>query len=195
MVDDRVAYEFGRGFRPAAYGSFLVGLALLALLILVGRRVRLPLRRAMGLLAGVLMLTGLAMAWLIQGVPVYVPGSAHVHADIALDVEGRPYPFGLKQFQSEEGHVLSSVAHLHMHDGLGSVIHIHAADVTYGYFLWTLGFDIRRGCMSFPSTPGDPAPRARCDGPQGRWTVLVNGKPELNIRDRVVQDLDSVLMR
>lgn len=184
--DDLVAYSYGAGFRPAATWLFVTGLALVAVLVVLGRRWPALLRRSALTLGLLLVATSLGMGWMIQQLPPYEQGSAHEHADLAIRVRGTVLDLTAQRFQSEEGNVLSDFAHLH--DGIDTVVHSHARGVTYGYFLWTIHLPLRGGCMVQPDGT------RLCDSGTERWTAVVNGQVEPNLRDRAIHDLDRVLL-
>lgn len=186
MADDRVAYEYGTSFRPSAIGLFIVGVALITLIVVLGRRWRPTLRRTVTTVGALLLLVSLAMGWMVQRLQPLVPESAHEHADIAIRVRGQLLDLSAERFQSEAGHVLSDYAHLH--DGIGTIVHKHARGVSYGYFLWTIRLPLAHGCMTQPS--GLPL----CDTDREYWTAIVNGQVEPNLRDREIRDLDRVLL-
>ncbi|MBI4394370.1 MAG: hypothetical protein HY556_11355 [Euryarchaeota archaeon] len=60
-------------------------------------------------------------------------GSAHVHTDFAVFVDRlEPVNFGASQYQVRDSHV-------HVEGGVGDVTHLHATNVSIGFFLHTMG--------------------------------------------------------
>lgn len=185
-TDDPVAYHLGASFRTAALGTAIAGILLVTIALAVGSRLR-PVWRVGALFAATLvLLVSAGMGAMILRAPAFVAHTAHEHANLVVSVRGTPIDLTQERFQSNEGHVLSDFAHLH--DGNGHVVHAHAAGVTYGYFLWSIGLPLRGSCM------GQPDGTTLCNDGAYRWIALVDGVFEPNLRDRPVKDLERVLL-
>jgi hypothetical protein len=194
MSDDRRGYELGRAYQPTAIGLTGAGIVLLVVLLLVRKRAPLLVRN-LGVALGVLALAGgIAMLAHAQSIHPFVVASTHEHADFAMYVRGERVDLSQPRYQSEEGHVLSDM--VHMHDGNGDVVHKHAIGVTWGYFLHTIGLDI----VDTAKTPDEdmavklPDGSALRGGAEGHWEAFVNGKPVINLRDLEIKDLDRVVL-
>lgn len=69
-------------------------------------------------------------------------GSTHIHADIAVFLDGRQItPFGPQYY------VRASHVHVESGPGEGTVIHIHATGVPLGNFFSTLGMKFNKDCF------------------------------------------------
>jgi hypothetical protein len=63
-------------------------------------------------------------------------GSTHVHTDFAVFADRlEPVNFGASQYQVRSQHV-------HVEGGVGDVVHLHATNVSFGYFLHSLGMKL-----------------------------------------------------
>ncbi len=164
--------------------------------------------RALGRFTGVLLLPFLAAGiWLLLGqdrTPAANPDPNHTHADLAVWVAGRKLDFSGDQFQS--GGAADAASHpaegprkyLHLHDGIGHVIHRHKPGLTLDQFLRSI--DVVASLEGDASLPA--APRQLCvtwpDGrtcvPQGEGRLFVNGAEMPYDLAYDFQDGDQILL-
>jgi hypothetical protein len=73
----------------------------------------------------------------------------HVHANFAVYIDGQRVDFAQPAYMSEEdsNHVLAK--YVHLHDGNGSIIHIHAQNIRLKDFFTSLGIDFNSDCIAF----------------------------------------------
>lgn len=142
----------------------------------------------------------------------------HLHSDFVVYVDGAKWNFAQEKYMTTSKNDLSKAVHLHDLDG--NVIHVHAANVTFGMFLESLGMKLetrnntdgigqevcftddqqnttcysRFGCYSIDEGQAicvDPLITAQS------WRLLVNGEqiPEdMKMEDYVMKDLDQILL-
>lgn len=113
--------------------------------------------------------------------------SNHVHADIALWVDGKKFNLGNGKYISSEESTLSNYAHIH--DSLGSVLHVHATGVTYGYAFETLGITFDDKCLSL-----DQEKKSYCakESNGTHLSFYLNNRKVDDIRHTVINDLDKL---
>jgi hypothetical protein len=69
-------------------------------------------------------------------------GSTHIHADIAIYLNGKPItPFSTKYF------LKSRYIHVEHGPGAGYVIHMHATNIPLGFFFKSLGMSFSKDCF------------------------------------------------
>lgn len=108
-------------------------------------------------------------------------GSAHLHADFKVYVEGRALDFSLPKYQ-----VRSQL--VHVENGDGDVLHTHAAGVTLGDFFKTLGTKFEKGCFVL-----DTGERF-CNQDGKKLRFYVNGQPNEDYGSHVVRNLEKYLI-
>lgn len=108
-------------------------------------------------------------------------GSAHLHADFKVYIEGRALDFSLPKYQVRSEFI-------HVEDGNGDVIHSHAAGATLGDFFKTLNMKFEKGCFTM-----DTGERF-CDGDGKRLRFYVNGQPSEEYGSHVVRNLEKYLI-
>lgn len=108
-------------------------------------------------------------------------GSAHIHADFKVYIEGRALDFSIPKYQVRSQFI-------HVEDGNGDVIHTHAAGPTLGDFFKTLGMKFEKGCFTV-DTGGQ-----FCDQDGKKLRFYVNGQPNEEYGDHVVKNLEKYLV-
>jgi hypothetical protein len=142
----------------------------------------------------------------------------HLHADFAMYVDGVKWNFAQEKYMTEDKNERSKAVHLHDMDG--DIIHVHAANVTFGLFLESLGMKLEtrknpEGIgheVCFTDDAGNETcyPRFGCyDVEPGQaicvdpfitaqsWHLFVNGQPlaeDTKIEDYFFKDLDQLLL-
>lgn len=142
----------------------------------------------------------------------------HLHTDFAVYVDGVKWNFAQEKYMTEEKNERSKAVHLHDMDG--SVIHVHAANVTFGLFLESLGMKLetrnnangigQEVCFTDDEGKETCYPRfgcytleegqAICVDPMiiaQSWRLFVNGEQlseDVKMEDYVMKDLDQILL-
>ncbi len=125
--------------------------------------------------------------------------TVHEHADFALFLNGQQFDFGKDEYQSDEpvnedpqhehnDELTQHDPYVHIHDGVGSIIHKHKAGVTMGYFFETLGFELSDLCIK------DDKGNEYCAGDGNSLKFFVNGKRVPSLVDYEFNDLDQILI-
>ncbi|HIH15840.1 MAG TPA: hypothetical protein HA252_00355 [Candidatus Diapherotrites archaeon] len=99
------------------------------------------------------------------------PQEIHHHFDFLLYLDGQAVDLGQDQYQATAEHPLDE--RVHLHDGNGKVVHIHAAEVTLDDFLDSLGIELHE-----------------VEG----LRIYVNGREEKLGLDYQPKDLDQILV-
>lgn len=125
--------------------------------------------------------------------PAVNPDPNHTHADFAIYLEGEKLDFSSPEYMSEsegeetdedhEAHGHKHHPYLHLHDGIGHVIHQHKPDLAFGEFLSSLGFTMTQQCLTLDSGV------MVCPEGSKKWQMFVNGQehpldPEFHFKDR-----------
>ena len=118
--------------------------------------------------------------------------SVHYHADFHLYINGQRQLFDNPSFYEEASACSATnqkkpASRAHMHDGAGSLIHVHDRAVTYGHLFDNLGFGLSDRVL-------ETRQRAYVDGPDGQLRFILNGQPALYLADRVIASQDVVLI-
>ncbi len=117
--------------------------------------------------------------------PALNPDPNHTHADFAVFVDGEKLDFSDEKYMSNEQKHLSQ--YLHLHDGLGSVIHRHKPGLALGEFLSSLGLTMEKDCMTLDS-------QQLCNDGKQRWKMVVNGGERSLDPSYVFKDTDKILL-
>lgn len=110
----------------------------------------------------------------------------HVHADFAVYVDGFPLNFAQDKYMSPEGGYKHDS--IHLHDGVGNIIHRHAEGITLGQFFESIGMRFDSSC--FVLDTGEEF----CADSDNALSFLVNGLPSDSYGDYVIEDLDRILI-
>lgn len=110
----------------------------------------------------------------------------HIHANIAVVLNGEKLDFRQEKYQSTEAKELDP--DIHFHDGNGDLIHIHKQGATLGEFFTSLGMSLSADCLILDS--GEKF----CNDGSNTVKMFVNGKPDSRFGDLLPQDLDRVLL-
>ena len=152
------------------------------------------------LVGGLITLVGIKS--LVQNKPV---AEFHEHADFALFINGQKMDFAKDKYMSTkpctisliDGFVDAAQAHaedggvaddVHLHDLDGGVIHVHREGVTFADFFSSLH-------MSFSDTSfSDDVGHVYDNSDKNVWRFFVNGVEVTTLANRVIRDLDQVLI-
>ncbi|EKE15436.1 MAG: protein-disulfide isomerase [uncultured bacterium] len=113
--------------------------------------------------------------------------SVHFHFDLKISLFGKALDLSLPKYQSDqEGNELDEK--IHLHDGNGKVVHIHARGSTLGYFLKTIGFTFDGVCLETDSK------EKYCKKDLNTLKIFINGKEIENAMNYEPKDLDQILI-
>lgn len=120
-------------------------------------------------------------------------GAYHVHADFLLVVDGDVIDLSLPKFMSTAESKLSDDAHLHDDDG--TVVHMHAKDVSLATFLKSFKFLEDRPMLLTDTCIELPEAAKICNDEENEVVLYVNDNVyEGNLTEYVPEDLDRVLL-
>jgi len=113
-------------------------------------------------------------------------GSAHKHADIKIYVLGNAIDLSQQKYQLKSDLV-------HFEDFDGDVVHTHAAGMTLGYTLKTLGMNINENCLKLDTG------KEHCSAENGSLKVYVKGhdlewEKMPSHENYIIQNLDMLLV-
>jgi len=138
---------------------------------------------------------GTAIALRGPSEPSNNPDPNHTHADFAVWVEGRQVDFTDERYMSEaplEGATAREQAvrhkYLHLHDGIGTVIHRHKPGLPLKEFFMSIGMLMEPQCVMLNNG------RKICNTEAEQWTMYVNGQARAFNPDYVFEDTDSILL-
>ncbi len=113
----------------------------------------------------------------------------HEHADVKVMINGKAVDFSLAKYQTSEeqgGKELDPVVHLH--DGNGTMIHLHQNGITLGRFLQSLGMSFSKDC--FVLDTGEKF----CNSNGKTLKLFVNGERNDQADEYGLHDLDRILV-
>lgn len=110
----------------------------------------------------------------------------HIHADFKVYLANKAFDFSPAKYQSTDKKELSPDVHLH--DGRGSLVHIHKLGVTLGEFFTSLGMSFTKDCFT------DDTKNKFCNNSANTVKLFVNGKPNMEFDAYVPKDQDRILI-
>lgn len=139
------------------------------------------------------------------------PDPNHTHADFAVWIDGVQLDFTDAKYMSappagteptawtivepahahgheEEGAPLPGREYLHLHDGIGHVIHRHKPGLTIGDFFASIGFTMTTDCFTLDTA------EQHCTDSDKHWRMFINGEEWPFDPTYVFQDLDQILL-
>lgn len=113
-------------------------------------------------------------------------GSTHIHADFKAYVLGSPIDFSIQKYQLKDKLI-------HVENGDGDVMHIHATGIDLGYFFKTLGMEIDNNCITLDSG------NKYCNAENAKFRAFVKSENAdweqiYYPADYIMQDLDKILV-
>ncbi len=122
-----------------------------------------------------------------QNAPIHSSdGSVHAHFGFKMYVNGKTVDLTQAKYQSTEEAELDP--EIHVHDGNGDIVHIHAADVTIGQFLTSIGMKLDPLCLTLDDG------KQYCTGNGNILRLMVNGAANDQFADYKPHDLDRILI-
>lgn len=110
----------------------------------------------------------------------------HVHADFLFVINGTKVDLTDTEFQSSPEQILHPS--LHFHDGVDTMIHRHAEDVTLADFLASLGFTLTNTCITTNTQA------TYCAEELKQLSLSVNGTEMRDITSYIPQEGDKILL-
>ena len=107
-------------------------------------------------------------------------GSAHLHADIKVYINGNTLDFSQKKYQL-------TTSFIHFDEGIGDVIHTHATDLTIGHMFKSVGIDFNNNCIIVDRNN-------YCNNNSNKLKFYVNGQPNNEFDNYIIKDLDKYLI-
>ncbi len=135
----------------------------------------------------------LGFAKLSSASPAVNPDPNHTHADFAVFIEGKKFNFSDPAYmsgttdESDPEHTRRD-PFLHLHDGIGYVIHRHKPGLTVGEFFASLGFTMDEACLT------TDAGKQYCSEGDKRWRMFVNAEEKPWNPQFAFNDLDQILL-
>ena len=120
-----------------------------------------------------------SMSYVPQGLGAV--GSQHIHFDFRLYVNGNAIDLSQQKYQLRSQYI-------HMENGDGDIVHVHATGVTLNYFLRTIGFGIDGNCLATDSAG------SLCSNGKESLAVYVNGGRKSDAGNYVFRNLDKILV-
>jgi len=109
----------------------------------------------------------------------------HEHFDLGVYVDGQWWDFSQEQYQSSTYDYLHEA--IHLHDGNGTVVHLHQEGVSLQAFFETLGFELTAECLASED-------QVWCEDEAHDLQVLVNGQATNHSQSIPLHDLDRILV-
>lgn len=122
------------------------------------------------------------------------PDPGHTHADFAVFIDGKRLDFSDPKYMEEEGkeHAHEEHGHhhdvMHMHGGVGNVIHRHKPGQTLGEFFSSIGFTMEESCVGLDDGQNV------CNEEAKKWHMIVNGKGQRMNPGYIFEDGDHILL-
>ncbi len=111
-------------------------------------------------------------------------GSAHMHADFKVYIDGKEIDFSRKEYNEK-----SSSIHLHLDNPYGPyVLHIEASNASIGMFFRSIGMELNKNCLVAGTQ------RSYCNSGGKRLRMFVNGEENFDFGGYAPKDLDRILM-
>ena len=110
----------------------------------------------------------------------------HEHVDLAIVLDGEKIDLSLDKYQSTSYDYRDP--DIHLHDGVGEVVHLHKPGVTLGEFFETLDMSVTTDCFTFDDG------QEYCSNEEQSMIVLVNGESISEPTAYGFQDLDQILV-
>ena len=107
-------------------------------------------------------------------------GSAHLHADVKVYINGQAIDFSQKKYQL-------TTSFIHFEEGIGDVIHTHATGLTIGHMFESLSMDFNNNCIVFEK-------QSYCNDNNKKLKFYVNGQLNNEFDNKVIRDLDKYLI-
>lgn len=111
----------------------------------------------------------------------------HIHTNFSVVLDGKRVDFSQSKYQSTEEKGLDSA--IHVHDGVGDVMHIHEPNIALARFFSSLGMTLTDDCLTLDTKA------QYCSDDTKKLQLFVNGNPQPEIVLYEPKDLDRILLR
>lgn len=134
----------------------------------------------------------LGIVWFIAiRLVTYSSDSDHFHANFALYIDGEKEDFKEEVFYEEVsscGEIDNNpLTRVHMHDNIGSVVHVHDASATWSNFFENLGLTLGDEVLSVRG-------KTYVDGENGQLMFFLNGQRVRTLSGKNIQSEDKLLI-
>ncbi|MBI2650781.1 hypothetical protein HYX04_05745 [Candidatus Woesearchaeota archaeon] len=106
--------------------------------------------------------------------------SAHLHADVKVYIDGQAIDFSQRKYQLQNSFI-------HFEEGIGDVIHTHAAGLTVGHMLKSLGIDFSNNCIIVEK-------QNYCNDDNKKLKFYVNRQQNNEFDNYIIKNLDKYLI-
>jgi hypothetical protein len=139
----------------------------------------------------------LLLAIFVTGTLTYIltprPYRAHHHANMAVYIDGKMMDFSSSVYMEETSRCdittdIRPEDRIHLHDGKGSLVHVHMAASTWGDLFANISWNIGNGVLV------DPYGQIRIASGSTSLTYVINGKKVDNAANMVVGSTDRLLI-
>ncbi len=122
---------------------------------------------------------------MVPGAKFGVLGSAHIHANFKVFLNGKEFDFGQQKYavKSRFMHVENDVP-----EEFGKLLHIHATGMPLWLFFESLGMKLSKDCFELDTGENF------CSNSDNSLNFYVNGQPSNEFQDYVPKDKDKILI-
>jgi hypothetical protein len=155
----------------------------------------LPVKKILLYSVGILIVAGIVgiavWAFTASSSSIGPVGSTHIHADIAIWLDGQQFtPFPRKYWIE---HTRNQFVHIESGPGEGYVIHIHATNLPLGFFFKSLGWELTDTALKLDdgrvfANSGDKTLKVYVKSVGGDWRL------QTDAANYVMKDLDKILI-
>jgi hypothetical protein len=107
-------------------------------------------------------------------------GDIHIHADVAVYIDGQMLDFSKAEYQLQHSFV-------HFEDGRGDVVHMHAPGITLAHIMNSVNTPLTNECITVDG-------EKHCNSATKKLTFMVNGVEQSEKSMYVFNDLDRILI-
>lgn len=111
----------------------------------------------------------------------------HIHNNLSVVMDGKRLDFTQAKYQSTEEKELDSA--VHVHDGVGDILHIHEPNIVLGRFFSSVGMNLTDDCLTLDTK------EQYCSNETKKLQLFVNGNPIQQIAIYQPKDLEKILLR
>lgn len=104
--------------------------------------------------------------------------STHIHAHLKIYLNNKALDLSTSNYQSKSEFV-------HLEDGVGELIHVHATGITLEQFLYTLGMNSNESCIAID--------KEYCNDGKNKLLYFINNQQTTKI-NYIIKDHDKILV-
>lgn len=121
--------------------------------------------------------------WSLSAPKIGPVGSIHIHAKFKIYIQNKSIDFSVSKYQ------LPLInPHVHLENGDGETIHVHATGVTMGVFLDSLGIKFDKNCLIMDTG------EKYCNQNDKTLKFYVNGEPNQKWENYIIREGDKILI-